>query len=97
MKIWFTDKKCQTQQFANDQAANGRVCCCLLSIFDIILAATSSRGNRWSLITMGHIHYSYIRDIFALSPCAVGFALCNVCDIYILQMALGVFGVIVAR
>ena len=47
--------------------------------------------------SMGHIHYSHIRDIFALSPCAVGFALRNVRDIYILQMALGVFSVIVAR
>ena len=44
-EIWFTDKKRQTQQFANDQAANGKVCCCILSIFDIILAATGSRGN----------------------------------------------------
>lgn len=54
-EIWFTDKKRQTQQFANDQAANGKVCCCLLSIFVIILgflAATGSRGNRWSLITI---------------------------------------------
>ena len=25
-EIWFTDKKRQTQQFANDQAANGKVC-----------------------------------------------------------------------
>ena len=47
--------------------------------------------------TVGHIHYSHIRDIFVPSPCAVGFALRNVRDIYILQMALGVFGVIVAR
>ena len=46
---------------------------------------------------MGHIHYLHIRDIFALSLCAVGFALRNVRDIYILQMALGVFSVIVAR
>ena len=22
-EIWFTDKKCQSQQFANDQAVNG--------------------------------------------------------------------------
>ena len=46
---------------------------------------------------MGHIHYSHIRDIFVLSPCVVGFALRNVRDIYIVQMALRVFGVIVAR
>lgn len=51
-EIWFTDKKRQTQQFANDQAANVEVCCCLLSIFDIFLAATGNRGNRWSLITI---------------------------------------------
>ena len=39
---------------------------------------------------MGHIHYSHIQDIFALSPCVVGLALHNVHDIYILQMAGGV-------
>ena len=38
---------------------------------------------------MGHIHYSHICDIFALSPCVVGLALHNVRDIYILQMVLG--------
>ena len=47
--------------------------------------------------TMGHIHYSRIRDIFASSPFAVGFALRNVRDIYFLQMALGVFSVFVVR
>ena len=47
--------------------------------------------------SMGHIHYSHIRDIFTLSPYAVGFALHNDRDIYFLQMALGVFGVIVAH
>ena len=47
--------------------------------------------------SMGHIHCSHIRDIFVLSPCAVGFALHYDHDIYFLQMALGVFGVIVAR
>ena len=36
-EIWFTDKKRQTQQSANDQAANGEVCCCLLSVFNIFL------------------------------------------------------------
>ena len=30
---------------------------------------------------MGDIHYSCIRDTFALSPCAVGFALRNVREI----------------
>ena len=51
-EIWFTDKKRQTQQFANDQVANGEVYCCLLSVFNIFLVATGSRGNRWSLITI---------------------------------------------
>jgi len=51
-EIWFTNKKGQTQQFANDQAANGEVYCCLLSAFKIFLAATGSRGNQWSLITI---------------------------------------------
>ena len=46
---------------------------------------------------MGNIHYSRIRDTFALSPCAVGFALRNVREIYFLQMALGVFSVFVVR
>ena len=46
---------------------------------------------------MGNIHYSCIRDTFALSPCAVGFALRNVREIYFLQMALGVFSVFVVR
>ena len=32
-------------------------------------------------ILMGDIHYSRIRDTFALSPCAVGFALRNVREI----------------
>ena len=49
------------------------------------------------LLTMGDIHYSRIRDTFALSPCAVGFALHNVREIYFLQMALGVFSVFVVR
>ena len=48
-EIWFTDRKRQTQQLANDQATNGEVHCCLLSIFDIFLG---SRGNRWSFITI---------------------------------------------
>ena len=48
-------------------------------------------------VSMGDIHYSRIRDTFALSPCAVGFALRNVREIYFLQMALGVFGVFVVR
>ena len=47
--------------------------------------------------TMGHIHYSRIRDIFASSPFAVGFALRNVRDINFLQMALGVSSVFVVR
>ena len=46
---------------------------------------------------MGDIHYSRIRDTFALSPCAVGFALRNVREIYFLQMALGVFSVFVVH
>ena len=46
---------------------------------------------------MGDIYYSHIRDTFALSPCAVGFALCNVREIYFLQMALVVFSVFVVR
>ena len=46
---------------------------------------------------MGDIHYSRIRDTFTLSPCAVGFALRNVLEIYFLQMALGVFSVFVVR
>ena len=46
---------------------------------------------------MDDIHYSRIRDTFALSPCAVGFALRNVREIYFLQMALGVFSVFVVR
>ena len=46
---------------------------------------------------MGDIHYSRIRDTFALSPCAVGFALRNVREIYFLQMALGVSSVFVVR
>ena len=48
-------------------------------------------------IRMGNIHYSRIHDTFALSPCAVGFALGNVREIYFLQMALGVFSVFVVR
>ena len=45
----------------------------------------------WSHVqVMDDIHYSRIRDTFALSPCAVGFALRNVREIYFLQMALGV-------
>ena len=48
-------------------------------------------------LTMGDIHYSRIRDTFALSPCAVGFALRNVREIYFLQMALGVFSVFVVH
>ena len=46
---------------------------------------------------MGDIHYSRIRDTFALSPFAVGFALRNVREIYFLQMALGVLSVFVVR
>ena len=44
---------------------------------------------------MGDIHYSCIRDTFALSQCAVGFALRNIHEIYFLQMALGAFNVFV--
>ncbi|XP_065894836.1 uncharacterized protein [Dysidea avara] len=45
-EIWFTDKKRQTQQFANDQAAN----------------ATGSRGNRWSLVTIRMALAVYLRS-----------------------------------
>lgn len=48
-EIWFTDKKCQVQQFANDQTANGKLHCVLLNSFHYFLAAPGSRGNRWSL------------------------------------------------
>ena len=41
------------------------------------------------IMSMDDIHYSRIRDTFALSPCVVGFALRNVREIYFLQMALG--------
>ena len=49
------------------------------------------------MFRMGDIHYLLIRDTFVLSPCAVGFILCNVREIYFLQMALGVFSVFVVR
>ena len=45
--------------------------------------------------TMGDIDYSRIHDILVLHPCVVGFALCNLCDIYFLQMALVVLSVFV--
>ena len=38
---------------------------------------------------MDDIHYSRIRDTFALSPCAVGFALRNVREIYFLTNGAG--------
>ena len=49
------------------------------------------------MIVMGDIHYSHICDTFALSPCAVEFALRTVREIYFLQMTLGVFSVFVVR
>ena len=38
--------------------------------------------------SMGLIRYSRFRDIFVLSPCALGFVLCNVRNIFLLQMVL---------
>ena len=40
-----------------------------------------------SSIAVGHIHDSCIRDIFVLSPYTVEFVLCNVSELYFLQMA----------
>ena len=52
-EIWFTDKKRQAQQFTNDQAGNGKYHCGLINnLIHYLLAATGSRGNRWSLITI---------------------------------------------
>ena len=36
-EIWFTDRKCQIQQFANDQATNGEICCSLLKVLTFFL------------------------------------------------------------
>ena len=58
---------------------------------------TNAIALTYQYFTMGNIHYSRIRDTFALSPCAVGFALRNIREIYFLQMALGVFSVFVVR
>ena len=69
-----------------------------LQIFVIIVSTQLLREYFLrNYVSMGDIHYSRIRDTFALSPCAVGFALRNVREIYFLQMALGVFSVFVVR
>ena len=39
-EIWFTDKKRQVQQFANDQAANGKFHCFLLNTFHCFFCST---------------------------------------------------------
>ena len=36
-EIWFTDRKRQIQQFANDQATNGEICCSLLKVLTFFL------------------------------------------------------------
>ena len=43
---------------------------------------------------MGLIRYLRFRDIFALCPCALGFGLRNVRNIFLLQMALVVVHII---
>ena len=45
---------------------------------------------------MSNIPYSRIRVIYVLRPCAVGFGLCNVRDIFLRKWPLGVFNISVA-
>ena len=44
---------------------------------------------------MDDIPYSCIRVIYVLRPCALGFGLRSVRDIYSLKMALGVFNIFI--
>ena len=44
---------------------------------------------------MSDIPYSRIRVIYVLHPCALGFGLRSVRDIYSLKMALGVFNIFI--
>ena len=46
------------------------------------------------MMVMGLIRYLRFRDIFALCPCALGFGLRNVRNIFLLQMALVVVHII---
>ena len=36
-EIWLTDRKRQIQQFTNDQATNGEICCSLLKVLTFLL------------------------------------------------------------
>ena len=52
-------------------------------------------GARYAL-QMDNIPYLHIRVIYVLCPCAVGFALRSVCDIFLRKWPLVVFNIFVA-
>ena len=52
--------------------------------------------SKQGMLVMDDIPYSRIRVIYVLRPCAVGFALCNVRDIFLRKWPLVVFNISVA-
>ena len=54
-EVWYTDSKCQRQQFLHDQSKNGKQGLSTIStphLQKIFLLVSGARGNRWSMITI---------------------------------------------
>ena len=54
-EVWYTDSKCQRQQFLHDQSKNGKQGLSTIStphLQQFFSLVSGARGNRWSLITI---------------------------------------------